>query len=401
MNKTWLVIKHEYLRHVKRKRFIMAVLSMPIFILFIIIVGMITVALSFNDKPIGYIDQAGVLTDPLPYIAEDPLPFHKPLQILPFQSEEDARAALDNKSIQTYYILAEDYLQTGKATAVANKTPDSEITSEFRKFLRINLLKNTPADITERILNGGNIEIIAKDDGRKMEEENIIAILLPFIAGFLFMMAVNISGGYLLQAVVEEKENRTIEILVTSISPNQLMTGKVIGNLSVGLTQLVIWILFGAIGVGVLMNLIPELRSAQVDTSFLFLMVLTFIPAFIMIAAMMATLGATTTDMQEAQQVSGLFTIPIVIPFWFVGVLMEKPNSPLAIGLSLFPFTAPISLPLRAAFTTIPAWQIILTVSLLVFFAIAALWLAGRAFRLGLLRYGKRLSIKELLTRKP
>jgi ABC-2 type transport system permease protein len=115
-----------------------------------------------------------------------------------------------------------------------------------------------------------------------------------------------------------------------------------------------------------------------------------------MIAAMMATLGATATESREAQQIAGLFTLPIVIPFWFFGVLIESPNSPLAIGLSIFPFTAPISLPLRAAFTTIPVWQIALTISLLFILAFAALWLAGRAFRMGMLRYGKKLSLKEL-----
>ncbi len=245
-------------------------------------------------------------------------------------------------------------------------------------------------------MEGGAVEVRATDDGREMSSDNIFAFILPFLAGFLFMIAVQTSGGYLLQAVVEEKENRTMEIILTSSSPNQIMTGKVIGNLSVGLTQLVIWIIFGIIGVVAIQSIFPEVQLAQIDTSFLGLMILTFIPAFVMIAAMMATLGATATESREAQQIAGLFSLPIVIPFWFFGVLIESPNSPLAIGLSIFPFTAPISLPLRAAFTTIPTWQIAVTISLLFILAIAALWLAGRAFRLGMLRYGKKLSLKEL-----
>jgi ABC-2 type transport system permease protein len=174
------------------------------------------------------------------------------------------------------------------------------------------------------------------------------------------------------------------------------MTGKIIGNLSVGLTQLVVWLLFGAFGVGVLMRFIPQLQNAQIDSTFLIIMVFTFLPAFVMIAAIMAALGATATETREAQQIAGIFTIPIAMPFWFSGILIENPNSPFAIFLSLFPFTAPISLPLRAAFTNIPTWQLILTILLLISFAIGALWLAGRAFRLGMLQYGKRLSLKEL-----
>ena len=187
-----------------------------------------------------------------------------------------------------------------------------------------------------------------------------------------------------------------MEIVVTSVSPTQLMTGKVIGNLSVGLTQLIIWILFGVIGVGFVMNAFPNLRSAQIDANFLFIVVMTFIPAFVMVSAMMAALGATTTDLKEAQQVSGLFTLPIAIPFWFIGLLMENPNSPFSIFLSIFPFTAPISLPLRVVFSNVPFWQSSLTIALLVVLAIFSLWLAGRAFRLGMLRYGKKLSLKEL-----
>ncbi len=203
------------------------------------------------------------------------------------------------------------------------------------------MLRDIPQDITNRLLEGGAVEIRATDDGREMSSDNIFSFILPFLAGFLFMIAVQTSGGYLLQAVVEEKENRTMEIILTSSSPNQIMTGKVIGNLSVGLTQLVIWILFGIIGVVVLQTLIPEIQSPQIDLSFLGLMILTFLPAFVMIAAMMATLGATATESREAQQIAGLFTLPIVIPFWFFGVLIESPNSPLAIGLSIFPIHCP------------------------------------------------------------
>jgi len=179
------------------------------------------------------------------------------------------------------------------------------------------------------------------------------------------------------------------------------MTAKVIGNLSVGLTQLIVWILVGMIGFVSILRIYPTLQTSQIDFSFLILMILVFLPAFVMIAAMMAALGATTTESREAQQFAGLFTIPMVLPFWFIQVLMEKPNSILSIFLSIFPFTAPISLPVRAAFSTIPTWQIIITIALLISFAIAALWLAGKAFRLGMLRYGKKLTIKEIFTQRP
>lgn len=398
MNKVWLVIKYEYLKHVKKKRFILAILSLPLFILLMVGVGFLSVIVQFDNTPIGYIDNSNLLRNPIEYEFEAPLWFMKPMEVFAFDDLDLAIQELENESVQAIYVLGNDFLETKTITVYANEIPDSSVNNDFNDFLNKNLLKDTDEKIANRILEGTTFEVRSTEDNRNTSEGNILGIILPFLSGFLFIMAVNISGGYLLQAVVEEKENRTMEILITSISPNQLMAAKVIGNLSVGLTQLVVWIIFGLIGFLAILRIFPNLETGQIDMSFLLLTVVVFIPAFIMVAAMMAALGATTTETREAQQVAGLFTIPMVLPFWFLQVLMESPNSFISIFLSIFPFTAPISLPVRVAFANVPAWQIILTVTLLVLFAVASLWLAGRSFRLGMLRYGKKLSLKEILS---
>ncbi len=400
MNKIWLVTKHEYLKHVKKKRFILAILSLPLFILLMVGVGLLAVVFEYDNTPIGYVDHSGILANPVEFQAEAPLGFLKPMEILPYTNPYEANQALQQNIIQAFYQIEDDFLQTNEIKVVANKQPDSSINSDFLTFLRINLLKDVPDEISNRIINGAIFQVKSTDGTKQTSEENFMDIILPFISGFLFIMAINISGGYLLQAVVEEKENRTMEIMVTSVSPLQLMTAKVIGNLSVGLTQLVVWILFAILGVNIIFKIYPNLQTTQLDLPYLVMTIVVFIPAFIMVAAMMATLGATTTETREAQQVAGLFTIPMVAPFWFLQVLMENPNSPLSIFLSLFPFTAPVSLPIRAAFANIPVWQIAVTILLLVSFSIVALWLAGKSFRLGMLRYGKKLSLKEIITQR-
>jgi ABC-2 type transport system permease protein len=396
MNKTWLVMKHEYLKHVAKKRFLLAVFSLPFFIIIIIGIGFLSVLVSMDNSPIGYVDYAGILDPSKLAVNEDSSFFDRPIEMIAFSDETTAREALSGGKIQAYYVLNKEFLELGEGKVIADETPGSDVSSQFYRFVKNSLLRNYDPVVAERIIEGVNVEIQAADDNRLLNDDNFMIILLPILAGILFLIAINISGGYLLQAVVEEKENRTMEIIVTSISPTQLMAGKIIGNLSVGLTQLIIWIIFGLIGVAFAMQTFPALSSSQIDSNFLFIIVLTFIPAFVMISAMMAAMGATTTDIKEAQQVAGLFTIPITIPFWFFGLLMENPNSPLSIFLSIFPFTAPVSLPLRVAFSTVPVWQTILTISFLVGLAVFSLWVAGRAFRLGMLRYGKRLSIKEL-----
>jgi ABC-2 type transport system permease protein len=128
-------------------------------------------------------------------------------------------------------------------------------------------------------------------------------------------------------------------------------------------------------------------------------MLATLLPAFVMIAALMAMVGATATEASEAQQIAGLFTLPVVSPYWFFASIMNNPNGPLATGLSLFPLTAPVAMPLRAVFTNVPLWQIAGTVTLLLLVAAAAIWMAGRAFRIGMLRYGKRIAWREIFSR--
>jgi ABC-2 type transport system permease protein len=346
------------------------------------------------------VDNTGILDNPIDYEFEAPLGFMKPMELYSFNNLETATKELEKGTIQAVYLLEDNFIESNTISVYANEIPDSSVNNDFFDFLRANLLKNTDASIVNRITEGAKFEVRSTEDDRNTGDENILGIVLPFLSGFLFIMAINTSGGYLLQAVVEEKENRTMEILVTSISPNQLMTAKVIGNLSVGLTQLVVWVIFGLLGFMAILRIFPDLKTGQIDLSFLLITIAVFIPAFVMIAAMMAALGATTTESREAQQIAGLFTLPMVIPFWFLQILMEKPNSLISIILSIFPFTAPVSLPIRAAFSNIPLWQTLLTISLLVLFAIAALWLAGRSFRLGMLRYGKKLSLKEILSKR-
>lgn len=399
MKKTWLVFKYEYLRHVLRLRFLFGLLSLPLFMVFIIGVGIFSALLSIDYRPIGYVDHSGLLAE-TPLIDEEPEtgPFRDP-ELVAFESEDAARQALLDETIQGFYIIAPDYLETGSVRWVANGSSDDDAFSELRTRLQASLLRDQPEEIVNRIIEGPEVTVRSSDNSRALQQSNILGMMMPIIAGVLFMIAINTSGGYLLQAVVEEKENRTMEIVITSVSPGQLMAGKILGNLSVGLTQLLIWIVFAVGGLLVARAFIPFVASQMIDPTSFWLLMLTILPAFVLVAALMATAGATATEAREAQQVAGLFTLPIFVPYWFIAAIIQNPNGPLATGLSLFPLTAPVTLPLRAAFTNVPFWQAGLTILLLVLAAAGALWFAGRAFRLGMLRYGRRLTWRELFAR--
>ena len=177
------------------------------------------------------------------------------------------------------------------------------------------------------------------------------------------------------------------------------MAGKIAGNLSVGLTQLLVWVLFIAAGVFISQNSFGWLPNLHLSPYFVALTIAILLPSFVLIAALMAAIGATVTESREAQQISGLFTLPVFVPLWLIYPMMINPNGPLAVGLSFFPLTAPVALTLRAAFTQIPTLQLAANLILLLLCAGGAVALSARVFRLGMLRYGKRLSLREIFAR--
>jgi ABC-2 type transport system permease protein len=392
MNQVLQVMTFEYTRHVFRKRFLFALLSLPLFILVMGFVIFLLIRSEFNLQPIGYVDHSGLLTGPDAIDSGDHL-----VTLREFEREEDAQEALNSEEIQAYYVLGPDYLVSRQTKLIALEEPSGIATDQFTQLVRANLLSRFPAQVVQRLSLGNQLVVQSLDGSREFVQGDWLGFVLPFMVGFVFLIAVFATSGYLLQAVVEEKENRTMEMLVTAISPNKLMAGKIVGIIAVGWTQLIAW--FGMVillaMVGGLFFELPEWISFS--ASYLVLAVLLFIPAFIMLAALMVAVGATLTDAQEAQQVTSLFTIPLFLPFWFAVTLINHPNGPVAVGLSFFPFTAPITLAIRAGFASIPTWQLVLSLSALIFFALAAVWFAGRAFRLGMLRYGQRVPWREFL----
>lgn len=385
----------EYIRHVFRKRFLIGLLSLPVFVGVMALVVMLLVRAEINLKPVGYIDESGILEEPVSFPGQD---FQNSLvKIIAFDDEELAQEALQADQIQAYYVIDAKYPETRQAKLVANEEPSNMATRQFGQFVRANLIADFPPDVIQRLTSGNQLVIHSVDGDRQFVQGDWLGMLLPFLVGFIFLAAVFATSGYLLQAVVEEKENRTMELLVSSISPRQLMTGKVLGIIAVGWTQLIVWFGLALILLMVASLFIDVSSFLSISISYLATAIGLFVPAFVMLAALMVAVGATLTDVQEAQQVTSLFTLPLFIPFWFVFQIINHPNGPIAVVLSLFPFTAPIALAIRAGFASIPTWQYVLSLGLLFISALISVWLAGRAFRLGMVRYGQRVAWRDFL----
>ena len=397
MAKIWHIIKYEYSRHVFQKRFLFSLLSLPFAVIAMVGVALLMVVFSMDSTPVGYIDHSGILADPLRLETSGDI-FDPVIEFRAYQDEGLARTDLEAEEIQAYYVLPEDYPQTLSVELFYMEEPGSGVQSQFRNFVRRNLMaaENIDPQVEKRLSEGSLVTMEALDGSRTMREDQWFLIFTPFIAGILYIIVVMTSGGYLMQAVVEEKENRTMEIVITSVTPGQLMTGKIIGNIAIGLTQLVIWLLFGWLGILVGGQFWPVLHDFSLPANYIVVLLLLLLPSFVMIAALMAAIGSTMTEMREAQQISGMFSISTTIPFYVSSIIMMNPNGTLATVLSFFPLTSPVTILMRMGFAVVPTWQIVINIALLVVFAVLAIWFAGRAFRMGMLQYGKKLSLKEI-----
>lgn len=397
MKKFWYVALYEYKRHVLRKRFIWALLSVPLVLVVGGGAGALVERMEDNNAPVGYVDPGGALANPLP--VPEGAGSSNPVDIIAFADEPAALKALDEDQIQGYYLLSPDYPNTRQADLVYYQPPGDNAKVHFRAFLRVNLVTDLGPATAQVLLEKVNVVIRTPDGGREFSARNAINLILPALSGFIFMYLLMTASGYLSGAVVEEKENRTMEILATSMSTNQFILGKIVGIIGIALTQLIFWFVFfsGVILIGENVLELDWLQIREIDAMALLPLLLVLVPGFFMYAALYLTVSSTVTESSESQQMSGIFAMPLAFSYWFGVVIVSNPNGPLSVLLSLFPFTAPTLMSLRMAFTVVPMEQILASAGILTLSAAFAIWLAARAFDLGMIRYGQRLRFKEII----
>jgi ABC-2 type transport system permease protein len=403
MYKLGLVAAHEYKRQVLTRGFIIAILASPLLIALVIGIGMWTEAMQHDGRPIGYVDHSGWLSDPVASPEGNDSPFirrwRKPAAIVAYESEAMAGGALESGDIQALYVLAPDYRDSGEVELVYIKRPGSNAQTQFSDFLRANLLADQPEDVASRAAEGTHITVRTPSGNRQASERAKIGVVVPILVCMVFMILLSISSTSLVQTVTKEKTNRTMEVMVTSISPGQMIGGKVLGIVGVSITLLLTWLACLALLVLVASRLLGMewLRYIHVAPQMLLVIFAMAIPTYTVFAGLMTAAGAAMTDAQESQQVGGLLAFSFAIPFWAIQALVEHPQSPLSIGLSLFPLTSLSSMCVRLSFSDVPAWQVLASLAILIASAVSAVWLAAQALRLGMLRYGKRLRWREII----
>jgi ABC-2 type transport system permease protein len=245
MKKTLAIIKHEFLGMIKRKSFIITTVLIPLLGLLAVVIPGIVQSFSQTETEaeipsIGYVDRVGIFSE-----ATD----QPGAKLIAYESEDDAKNALINDDVEEYFIIPDDYIAQGMLLRYSLKTelePGTGSSTAIKDFLIANLLKNdVSADVTARVQSPYYLSntVLDKEGNVAEGQGGFGAYILSYIFSFLLLMSIFTASGFLLQGLVEEKENRVMEVLLSSVSSRQLITGKVLGLGAAGLVQIVIWLI--------------------------------------------------------------------------------------------------------------------------------------------------------------
>jgi ABC-2 type transport system permease protein len=432
MNKLWTITGREYLIRVKSKSFILATLLTPLaFGAFFVFSALLGAYSSEKDQKVLVVDEGNQTGDFLPT---------KGTFIYTYSglSEELAKVEYEKEE---YDILLNvpvntDTLNKRQATYESKEkigiSSIDKIENDLEDAFRKQRVEDSKIDkgVLEAFdvkVNVENAEFLAsKGKSNESKLNAIVGTGIGFLMGFMMYMVIFIYGGMVMRSVMEEKINRIVEVIISSVKPFQLMLGKIIGVGAVGLTQLAVWLILIPVillvislfmGIdgsqyGDMANMntgIPQEQLNDLNISNLILelgrmnwfiiipvFVLCFLGGYFIYASMFAAIGAAMgDDMGESQSLMIPIIVPVIIAFTMLMPIMNNPNGNLAIFGSMFPLFSPILLPARLAFDP-PLWQIALSLILMIGTAVGMIWLSGRIYRVGILLYGKKTSLKEI-----
>lgn len=431
MNKLWIIIKREYLTRVQKRSFILATLLTPLaFALFFIVVGFIFSIESDEQQRVAVVDEAGIYT-------EVGLADEKNVQfVFEKRSLKELRENFDELDYDGILLIPEIknvYANSYTVFYYARQNPSPDISSKISGKLseRIRDYKIEVLELDKKSLDALNSKV--EIDPEPIEEggvdstklANVVGAAIGGAMGFIMYLVVFIYGMMVMRSVMEEKTTRIVEVMISSVRPFQLMLGKIVGVGGVGLTQLLVWailiplmsflvtLIFGfdtsqmeaqqaaASGVdadeaqAMITQAMIELRT-QNWWVIMPLFIFYFLGGYFLYASMFAAVGsAMSDDMGESQSLTIPITIPVIIAFYIMIMAVESPNSSLSVWSSIFPLFSPIVMPARLAFQP-NWWEIVVSMVLLVATCLFFVWLAGRIYRVGILMYGKKVTLREL-----
>lgn len=424
LSKILLVLKREYMTRVRSKSFILSTLLTPLaLVAFISIIVWVSIADSEPQKTVAIVDQTEVLYPRLLEMSESRYMDASDTPV------DTLRAYVLSEEIDGYILLNEQHINlTENAELVYGGGGGisfiDAVGDDIRDVIREERLAR--AEVSDEVRD--IFESRAALDRVKLTEEGEeadntgFAAAFGFILGLIIFMGLFGYGAVLMRSVIEEKTNRIVEVIASSVKPIELMFGKLFGICLLALTQFAIWVIayagisIAAAPVAAMImeaqtaNLPDEAKAAAAESfdpsmleglvfepSLFLYFFLFFILGFLIYSALFAAVGAAVDSEQDTQQFMIPIMIPIFIGYFFNTRVMVDPDSTLSVIASLFPLTSPINMITRIAVTEVPGWQIALSIALMIGAFLGIIWLAAKVYRVGILMYGKKPSFGELL----
>ncbi len=415
MSKVFLVAKREFGQRVRTRGFILSSIFVPVILLVVMLTGSFSgefAVVESEEAPAGeettdesaaepdsvatsnivaYVDEAGLI---------ERTPENRPEEYRAFTNLDAAAAALAEGEIESYYVIAADYRETGNVRRVTAELPATPPeTGAFDWLLRTNLLPAATLTEVSRAQNpfqSFQLPVQTVSGETEATTGNGFFNMMPFLVAMLVMIPLFTSGSYLLQSLTEEKSGRVMEILLVSLRPPALLAGKLLGLGALTMVQYAIWLTLGA---GVLLivgqDVTGLLGAINLTTQELVLVLLFALGGYALYATLMAGLGALSPNLEATRSWVFVITLPMMIPIYLWVVISGSPQGALAVGLSLFPFSAPIAMLMRLASATVPVWQVIASLALLGVTAAFMVWLMSRLFRVQTLLSGEAFSVRR------
>lgn len=395
MRRALVVAKWEFLSTIRKKEYLLSTVLTPAFGAVMALLPFLLFNQGVSTLSVGYVDHTGMFE--LPPSLTGSVPENVSYRVLRYSSEEVAKRELLQGRVSMYMVIPENYLDTGRVEVYVTRAtptllPREEIAEEMVRQMLRGRLEDKLVERVSRPLEP--VVYRLNDRGERAEEMGLVAYMYPLLMGALLMMALLISSGFLMHSMNEERENRLWEVLLSSVSAEELIAGKMLGLGGAGLLQLGAWM--------VLLVPLAVVVSLTLRPGVLLLGVAYFILGFLMYASIMAGAGALCTSSKEAQQATSVLVMFVLLPVAFGFMIFQNPDSQLARAVSLFPLSSPAGMVYRISVARVPVVEIVLSMLALLLTSLAMLYLSGRLLRARVLMQGGSLGdvLREALRRR-
>lgn len=428
MNNILLVINREYTQRVRKKGFIFTTLLMPVVMLALMFAPALLSGIGSAPEAITVVDNSGKIA---PYLIDHySLPYViSPLPVDSLRTDTD---------VNTFLVIGEDIIENPTSVSLYHRgggsiETETLIKDDIKNAIEARRLEDLQLGNLKELLGEVEADVVISshkidNQGNESSSNSLTSYLIGIAMSFILYMFIIIYGQLVMMSIIEEKNNRVLEIIVTSIKPTHLMLGKIIGIGAVAITQVIIWALLiagfitfvlpgiagdqmfaelAALKAGTLnpadattdfgvLQVMAMLSSLSYIFSIFGYLILFLIGGFMLYASLYAAIGASVDNAQDGAQLQVFCIVPVIVGLMFAMTIGQNPDSSLATILSMIPFTAPMIMMSRIP-AGVPAGEIISSLAILYVSIIAIIWFTAKIYRVGIFMYGKKPNLKELI----